>query len=224
MEGIIVKHYISFSIAGSLMTMIFLGMVNYITSPQTIWFIYPCLLLLLWPITIYFMSKRLYKQYSVVCSIMVIAFLTLENYLYSPHHLWIMYAFYPILWWPILMFLGERAKSLNIALIGCASTIIYYSLLNLVMSPQYPWAIFPSFLVIWWPLALYHAQKKTFVAFSIYASLLISIFFITVNAVSSPGTIWAIYPIFLVMWWPLSMYFYVHKRKMYKAATLLKRI
>ncbi len=160
MEGIIVKHYISFSIAGSLMTMIFLGMVNYITSPQTIWFIYPCLLLLLWPITIYFMSKRLYKQYSVVCSIMVIAFLTLENYLYSPHHLWIMYAFYPILWWPILMFLGERAKSLNIALIGCASTIIYYSLLNLVMSPQYPWAIFPSFLVIWWPLALYHAQKK----------------------------------------------------------------
>jgi len=48
------KNLINFSIAGSLMTMIFLGIVNYTTSPQTAWFIYPCLLLLLWPITLFF--------------------------------------------------------------------------------------------------------------------------------------------------------------------------
>lgn len=216
------KHFISFSVVGSLMTMLFLAIVNYSTTPQTLWFIYPCLLLLLWPITLYFMSKKLYKQYAVVCSAMIIAFLITENLLYSPQHLWFIYAIYPIIWWPILMFLEEKAKTLNIALIGCVSTIIYYSIINIIMSPQYPWAIYPAFLVIWWPLALYHAQKKTFVAFSVYASLLISIFFIIVNIVSSPSTVWAIYPIFVVLWWPLSMYFYVYKRKQYKRSSVVK--
>lgn len=216
------KHYISFSVVGSLMTMLFLGIVNYSTTPNTIWFIYPCLLLLLWPITLYFMSKRLYKQYAVICSAMVIAFLIIENLLYSPQNLWFIYAIYPIIWWPILMFLEEKAKSLNIALIGCVSTIVYYAIINMLLSPQYPWAIYPAFLVIWWPLSLYHAQKKTFVAFSVYASIHISIFFIIVNIVSSPSVIWAIYPIFVVLWWPLSMYFYVHKRRLYKSSTTVK--
>lgn len=191
------RNFINFSLAGSLMTMIFLGIVNYTTSPQTMWFIYPCLLLLLWPITLFFMSNKMYKQYSIVCSAMIIAFLIVENYLYAPNHLWFIYAIYPIIWWPILMYLGEKAKTLKTALIGCASTIIYYAFLNIMLSPQYPWAIYPAFLIMWWPLALYHAQRKTFVAFSVTASLLISSFFIIVNVVSSPTVIWAIYPILL---------------------------
>ena len=203
--------------------MVFLGIVNYTTSPQTMWFIYPCLLLLLWPITLFFMAKKLYKQYSIVCSALIIAFLIVENYLYTPNHLWFVYAIYPIIWWPILMYLDEKAKTLKTALIGCASTIIYYTILNIIVSPQYPWAIYPAFLVIWWPLALYHAQRKTFVAFSVTATILISIFFITVNVVSSPDVIWAIYPIFVTLWWPLSMYFYVYKRRMYHA-TFMKRM
>ena len=166
------KNLINFSIAGSLMTMIFLGIVNYTTSPQTAWFIYPCLLLLLWPITLFFMLKKMYKPYSLICSAMIIAFLIIENYLYSPEHLWFIYAIYPIIWWPILMYLDEKAKTLKIALIGCATTIIYYSLLNTILSHPYPWAIYPAFLVMWWPLALYHAQRKTFVAFSVTATVL----------------------------------------------------
>lgn len=218
------KNLINFSIAGSLMTMIFLGIVNYTTSPQTAWFIYPCLLLLLWPITLFFMIKKMYKQYSLICSAIIIAFLIIENYLYSPEHLWFIYVIYPIIWWPILMYLDEKAKTLKIALVGFATTIIYYSILNIVLSHSYPWAIFPAFLVTWWPLALYHAQRKTFVAFSVTASVLISIFFIIVNIVSTPGVIWAIYPIFVVLWWPLSMYFYVYKRKMYNTTNFTKRI
>ncbi|WGF37013.1 hypothetical protein QBO96_14800 [Lysinibacillus capsici] len=217
------RNFINFSIAGSLMTMIFLGVVNYTTSPQTMWFVYPCLLLLFWPITLFYMAKKLYKQYSIVCSALIITFLIVENYIYAPDHLWFIYAIYPIIWWPILMYLDEKAKTLKTALIGCASTIIYYSILNMIVSPQYPWAIYPAFLVIWWPLALYHAQRKTFVAFSVTATILISIFFITVNVVSSPSVIWAIYPIFVTLWWPLSMYFYVYKRKMYHAS-FMKRM
>ncbi len=119
----------------------------------------------------------MYKQYSLICSAIIIAFLIIENYLYSPEHLWFIYVIYPIIWWPILMYLDEKAKTLKIALIGFATTIIYYSLLNIILSHPYPWAIYPAFLVTWWPLAIYHAQRKTFVAFSVTASMLIIIFF-----------------------------------------------
>jgi len=84
--------------------MIFLGIVNFTTSPQTMWFIYPCLLLLLWPITIICMYKKMYKQYSIICSTMIIVFLIIENYIYTPDHPWFIYAIYPIVWWPILMY------------------------------------------------------------------------------------------------------------------------
>jgi hypothetical protein len=80
------------------------------------------------------------------------------------------------------------------------------------MSPDYPWAIYPAFAVIWWPLALYYVRKKQYYSFSISASSLMIAFFITVNVVSSPDTIWAIYPIFAVLWWPLSMYYFQVKR------------
>lgn len=216
------KNYIGFAAAGSVMTIIFLGLVNYLTTPRTFWFIYPSFLLLLWPATLYFVMKKSYKLYSVFCSIALLFLLIFENYKDSPNNLWFIYAVYPIVWWPILMFLGEKAKSMAVSLIGCTSAIIYYSLLNIIFSPQYPWAIYPAFLVVWWPFALYHGKRKTFVAFSFQASLLLSLFFITVNFVSSPASIWAVYPIFLVLWWPLSMYFYVYRKNSQKIEAVNK--
>jgi len=207
------KNYVKFATAGCIMTMIFFMIVNFITSPNTLWFIYPSFFLLLWPISLYFVSKRSLKQFSFLCSLVIIAFLFTENLIHSPDYLWFLYAAYPLIWWPIIMYLEEKAYTLFVALIGCMITIAYYSILNYLTSPEYPWAIYPAFVVMWWPLSIYHANKKSFVAYSFYASILISIFFIYVNYISSPHTIWAIYPIFAVIWWPLSMYFYVYKKK-----------
>lgn len=207
------KNYVGFATAGCIMSMIFLMIVNYITSPSTLWFIYPCFFLLLWPISLYFVFKKSAKQLSLFCSLVLIAFLITENLIHSPDYLWFFYAAYPIIWWPILMHLGAKSGSLRVAIIGSLTTILYYSSFNFFGSPDYPWAIYPAFAVIWWPLAIYHVKRKTFVFFSFTASLLISVFFITVNIVSSPNTVWAVYPIFAVIWWPLSMYFYVYKKK-----------
>ena len=96
---------------------------------------------------------------------------------------------------------------------GSTLIILYYVLLNLLLSPGYPWSIYPIFVVLWWPLSLYHVRKRTYFKFSLYASLLLIVFFITVNAVSSPTVIWAVYPIFCVLWWPLSMYYFYYRRK-----------
>ncbi|MFF2448809.1 hypothetical protein ACFVSW_17095 [Neobacillus sp. NPDC058068] len=210
------KYDEGFAVAGSVMTMVFFILVNYLTSPHYPWFIYPSFVLLLWPIGLYCVRKGKHKHLAISYSALILAFLTVENYLNSPNYSWSIYAIYPIFWWPILTFLEKRALTMTVALVGSISIILYYSILNVVLSPGYPWVIYPAFVVLWWPLALYHAKKKTFFEFSIHASLLIGVFFISVNVISTPDTIWAVYPIFCVLWWPLSMYYFVYKRKLIK--------
>ncbi|WP_099156649.1 hypothetical protein [Virgibacillus ndiopensis] len=207
------KLDIGFAVAGSIMTIIFLVLVNFLTGSDDWWFIYPSTALLLWPIGMYCVKKKKQKLLSVCYSALIIMYLIFENYTSTPNHPWFLYAVYPIIWWPILMILGKRAKEMSVALVGSISIILYYVVLNINLSPYYPWAIYPTFVILWWPISLYHAKRRSDVMFSIHATILISVFFISVNAVSTPDTIWAVYPIFGVLWWPLSMYYFVYKRK-----------
>ncbi|WP_188455972.1 hypothetical protein [Virgibacillus oceani] len=203
-----------FAVAGSVMTIVFLVLVNLLTGTGYLWFIYPSFAILLWPIGLYCVQRKRQRLLSICYSVLIIAYLIFENYTNSPDHPWVLYIVYPIIWWPILVFLGKRAKAMPVAWIGSISIILYYAVLNINLSPQYPWAIYPAFVVLWWPLSLYHAKRKTYFLFSIHASIFISVFFIAVNAVSTPDTIWAVYPIFCVLWWPLSMYYFVYKRNL----------
>lgn len=212
------RHKVGFAVVGSLMSILFFILVNYLTSPHDSWFIYPTFVLLLWPVSLIFIKQGKYKLHAALGSLLVIVFLVTNNYLYSPVHPWFLYAIFPVIWWPIAVFSGKKATTLAFALIGSMSTILYYALLNVALSPQYPWAIYPAYAVLWWPLALYYARKKHYFGLSVAASVLTIIFLVVVNVVSSPQTIWAIYPIFAILWWPLSMYYYQFKKDVQQAA------
>ncbi|MCM3626793.1 hypothetical protein M3194_05395 [Paenibacillus glycanilyticus] len=206
------RQQVGFAAVGSLMSILFFMIVNYLTSPSEIWFIYPAFVLLFWPLSLASVRKGYYKLYSILGGLLVIVFLLTINYMQFPEYPWFFYAVFPVLWWPIVTYSGSKAKTLTFAVIASVSTIAYYSILNAAMSSGYPWAIYPAFVVLWWPLALYYARKKEYYRFSISASVLAAVFFIIVNAVSSPDTIWAIYPVFAILWWPLSMYYFGVKR------------
>lgn len=206
------KLDMGFAVAGSVMTIVFFMIVNFITSPGYSWFIYPAFAVSFLIIGLYSLINRMHKQLSISYSVLIITFLIVTNYLNTPDYPWFLYAIYPIIWWPILVHLGDRAGSMKVAVIGSSSIILYYAILNIFLAPGYPWAIYLAFAVLWWPLSIYHAGKRTYYKFSVHASLLITVFFITANLISTPTTIWAVYPIFVVLWWPLSMYYFVHKR------------
>jgi hypothetical protein len=208
------KKHIGFATFGSLLTILFLYVVNQITSPEYPWFIFPTFALLLWPITLLLVTRGKHKLYAVICSLMIIALFIVNNFYFSDtSHPWFLYPSYLLLWWPITLFVGKRAKTLTFAIIASASTILYYSLLNIALSPEYPWAIYPAYLVLWWPISLYFARQKNHFGLSLVGSLLTALFFITVNGVSTPHQIWAVYPIFLILWWPLSMYYFSERKK-----------
>lgn len=207
------KDVIDFISLGSLMTGVFLIIVNMITTPQIIWFIYPCIFLLLCPGMLYFAYRNQLKSYSICMSMIIVVTLFIINMMQTPDILWFLYPAYPILWWPIIIHLGRRLGELSVSLYGAVVTIAYYLLLNIFISPEYIWFIYPSFVILWWPLTIYHMKQKFYVLYSMNASIFISLFFIIVNMETTPDEIWAIYPIFCILWWPMSMYFFVYKRK-----------
>lgn len=207
------KTFIEFLGAGSLLTGIFLFVVNMVNTPHTIWFIYPCLFLLLSTGAIYFHFHKKEKVYSIFTTIILICFFMTINYYESPNTIWFQYVIYPIIWWPILVLLGKKAGSIHVAIIVAIFTICYYGLLNYIVSLEVIWFIYPAFAILWWPLAIIQYYYGTAFSFSIWATLLISVFFILVNIFTTPNEIWAVYPIFAVLWWPLSLYFFVYKRK-----------
>ncbi|WP_237446514.1 hypothetical protein [Shimazuella alba] len=71
----------------------------------------------------------------------------------------------------------------------------------------------PYLFVLWWPISVYYAKRNNYFGLSITASLLTIFFFISVNSISSPQVVWAVYPIFIILWWPLSMYYYSYQKK-----------
>jgi hypothetical protein len=204
------NHQFSFALSGSIMTIVFLFLVNQLSSSDYVWFYHAIILLLQWPISIFFAARGRLKLHAVVNSALLIGYLVLENGLHSPGHPWSIYAAFTIIWWPIIMLLGRYRKSTMAAVLCSIGIISGYSLLNASLSPAFPWAIFPSFAILWWPLAMFCKVKRQWFLFSILGTLLSGVFFITVNAITSTD-IWAIYPVFAMTWWPLSMYYYHYK-------------
>lgn len=208
------KQILGYAVAASMMTILFFIIVNSITSPLHLWFIYPSYAVLWWPISIYFAGKKSAKGMALVGSTMTIVFLIVTNFITSPGHPWFLYVVFPIVWWPLVLLLGKKAATVNFAMISSLSLIAYYTALNVIISPGYPWAIYPAFAVLWWPLSLYFANKKNPFAYAIIGTVHSILFFIIVNWISSAQEIWAVYPIFAILWWPLSIYYFVYRKRM----------
>ena len=206
------RYQRGFIASGSVLTILFLIVVNLLTTEKYLWFIYPVVLLLLLPLGLYCIYGKKNILFQVVSSFSILALLILENIIKTPDYPWVLYAALPIILWPILSILGKRNQNISIASTISILFILYYTLLNIFLAPSNPWAIFPAFAISWWPLTIYHIERKSYFAYSVSATLFISLFFISINVFYSPNTIWAVYPIFAVLWWPLSMYYFHYRR------------
>jgi hypothetical protein len=205
------KHGRTLSVIGSIVIIVSLFMTNYVTSPSVIWFYYPAFAVIWWPLSVFLAGPRTIKAYSVVGGLFLAAFFTAENLLKSSFCPWALLTYFPVLMWPVGILLGKRLGKLPAARSVTLAGILYYTILNIFVFPGFPWAIFPAYALLWWPLAIAFANRKSPLLFSVTGTLLSAALFIAVNAVSSPGTIWAVYPIFALLWWPLSTYYFVRR-------------
>jgi hypothetical protein len=206
-----VKNPRLFSIIGSAVIIAFAVTVNLLTTPYQLWFYYPVLAVLWWPLSVCLARPNTMKAYSLIGSVLLLACLTIENMLNLPYYPWVLYTIFPILLWPLYVFLGRRFFRLLFALGICLAGAAYYILLNILAFPGFPWAIFPVYALLWLPLSSAFHEHKRAMSFSICGTLLSTALFIITNVITSPYTIWAVYPIFGLIWWPLTVYYFVYK-------------
>lgn len=207
------KNYKLFSLISSVLLSAFFVTVNLLITPSIFWCYYPVFAIIWWPLSAYFADSKQMKLYSVLGSLMILGFLTFDNLTKSPDCPWVLLTYYPILMWPVTMFLKRKMGRLDLTLMLSTIGILYYIALNVFVFKGFPWAIYPVYAILWWPLAIAFAKRGRELTFSIAGSLLTAALFVTTNWITSPNTIWAVYPIFMIAWWPLAVYFFIYRRR-----------
>ena len=207
------NHQKAFSVIGSLTVILSALVLNLIFTPDEFWFYYPAIAVIWWPLGRIFHERGLKRSYSVIGAVILLCFLISENIFRSPGIPWVLFGVYPLIMWPVTVFLGDRRGKTGIALLFSLLGIGYYSVLNLFVFRGFPWAIFPAYALLWWPLSVGAPEKVRELFISISGTILSSALFIVINLVASPRTVWAVYPIFAFIWWPLSVYYFVYRRR-----------
>ncbi|TGA98108.1 hypothetical protein E4665_09130 [Sporolactobacillus shoreae] len=194
---------IGFIASGCVLTGVFLIAVNLFTDTSLLWSVY-CTVILLSPVFWLLRKGMVQKLYVLIMSLLLMLLFFIQNIIETPHYLWVIYLIAPLVTGPVMMFFGKKSLTRKFAVIGGLSLISYYIGLNVFFEPRFPWSIFTTFALLWWPFALLLAHRPKTLA--IAGSVLIGIFLTVVNLITSPQIIWAINPIFAILWWPLSIW------------------
>jgi hypothetical protein len=108
----------------------------------------------------------------------------------------------------------RKGLSLAFSIWGGILTITFFVFINFYYTPDTIWFVYPAFAVIWWPMAMcfrwYRNKYNVPVGFpiSVCSFVLIIGFMLFINMYYTPEIIWFVYPVFALIWWPLSMFFH----------------
>lgn len=209
-----------YSIVMSLLTLGFLALINYMNSPQTIWFLYAAFNLIWWPVAMLLGKRAKSLWFAVLGAAAIIGYYIFLYCRLTPGvHPWYLYIILPALWWPVCSALKRKALTIGFQLISLAAFVAYYTILNAILSPQTFWSIHLFYPVLWAVMGIYFGYSKKFFAFSVCAAVVTIAYFSIVNYIYSPNVIWAVYPAFAILWWPLSMYFFRRKKEIPQTAS-----
>jgi hypothetical protein len=98
--------------------------------------------------------------FSVWGSIIIAALVIFVNFYYSPNHIWFVYPVFAVIWWPMSIFFHwYHVKSGNnmafpYSIAGAGLFILLMLFINFYYVPHTIWFVYPTFAVIWWPIAL----------------------------------------------------------------------
>ena len=108
--------------------------------------------------------------------------------------------------------------ALGFSIWGSILLVALFLFANFYYTPKLHWFIFPVFVTLWWPLALFCKWRSLrfnvpfATLFSIIGASLIILLVILTNFHFSPSVYWFVYPIFAVLWWPISVIFGQRRR------------
>ncbi len=200
------KKYAAFAAAGSLLTIALMVVTNLVTSPHVLWSLYTLAPLLCWPGIVYLRRKMKPFPLAILFGGIITTYFVVINILF-PGYPWALFACFPAVAWPLTVFITQKLGKLWASIVGSFCAALWYGALNLFLAAGFPWVIFVIFAVAWWPTGVYFHGRGKPLTYAIVMTSISAAFFIAVNLICSPGAIWAIYPVFALLWWPVSILF-----------------
>ena len=146
-------------------------------------------------------------------ALMIAYFYLVHRFVTPDMHPWYWYSFFPLLWWPVVAALKEKAVKPLLVTLCAVLFLVYYGALNLALSPGTPWALFLTFPAAAAVIGVLCREKQAWAALSVWTSAFGIAYFAAINLVYTPHTVWAVYPAFALVWWPLSMLLFGRKRR-----------
>jgi len=205
---------LKFSILASVCTVLWYGALNLWLEPGSPWIMFILYAGLWWVLSVCFARRGAPHWYAAVMTGVSALFFGAVNLVYSPGVLWAHYPVYAMLWWPVTLFFARKRAWIGYAITASLMTIAFFGLTNRLTSPGYPWFIYPSLAILWWPLSVYFAKHKSAWGFSVAGSLLVVGTFAVINMMTSPVFLWFLFPTFAVAWWPLGVGFGQAKKRL----------
>ena len=152
--------------------------------------------------------------FATINAVIIGAYFILVHRFVTPDiHPWFWYGFFPLLWWPVSAALKANAVKPLPVITGAALFLLYYGALNLFLSPGTPWVLFLTLPAVAAVIGALCHEKRDWAMLSVYMTLAGIAYFSAINLVYTPYTVWAVYPAFALLWWPLSMLLFGRKAK-----------
>jgi len=206
-----------YSLIASLTTIAYLALSNLMLPPIELWFLYTVFPLLMWPVIMYLGKWASSLLFAMAGSIIGIGYYLVLNIFMSPGHPWVLYLLMPLLWWPVSILFKKVSKNMMFLFISITIFAIYYGLLNIFISPGHPWSLYLLYPYAWVAVGMYFGVRRKALGLAIAATIITALFVSIMNIVLTPNTIWAVFPIFAILWWPMSIYFFrIRNRKVKK--------
>ena len=151
--------------------------------------------------------------FAAINAILLAAYCILAHRVLTPGvHPWYWYTFFPLAWWVFALALRDKAFAPRNIAISAAALLLYYGALNLLLSPAVPWVLFLTWPTVSAILGAWLHKTRAAFPFSVWMTLAGAAYFTAINLAFTPHTVWAVYPIFGLLWWPLSMW--LHTRRL----------
>ncbi|MET1249775.1 hypothetical protein ABWW58_13435 [Sporolactobacillus sp. STCC-11] len=146
--------------------------------------------------------NRSLREFIALGSIMTGIFLLTVNLFTGVSSFW---AIYPValLLCPLVWVLTNDKKKGSI--VTSSLFVAFCIIQNLLETPHYFWVVYLLPLAVAWPTIVCAGMAALRRSFSYYVSVSVIMYYVMLNIFFEPRFPWCIFPIFALVWWPLSI-------------------
>lgn len=148
--------------------------------------------------------NRSLREFIAMGCIMTGIFLLVVNLFTGVSSFW---AIYPVasLLCPLVWVLTNDRKKGSMAASGMF--LAFCIVQNWVETPHYFWAVYLLPLAVAWPTIVCAGKAALSRSFSYFVTVPLIMYYVVLNIYFEPRFLWCIFPIFALVWWPLSLNF-----------------